>query len=105
MQRIGRVFALACLVASTSSPRVAEAQSDPADWTVLIPNSRLGDVVRWNDRVVGADRNGGLLLFDPVTSTVESFDVSDGLGSNRVEALLVDGRGRLWVGTRAFHRR
>lgn len=75
------------------------AQFDDTDWELLLPQSRLVDVVEWNGRIVGADADAGMLLYDPATSSLESLDGSDGLASNRILSLVVDDDGRLWAGT------
>ena len=77
----------------------AAAQFDDTDWELLLPQTRLVDVVEWNGRVAGADEDAGILLYDPEASTLEPLDGTDGLTSNRILSLVVDDDGRLWAGT------
>ncbi len=44
-------------------------------------------------------RNGGLNHFDPNTATFTQFTTHDGLPGNRVNSILEDAKGNLWLGT------
>ncbi|MBO1318703.1 two-component regulator propeller domain-containing protein [Acanthopleuribacter pedis] len=74
------------------------------------PPSRMGDLTAGIAAMVSAEdgtywvatRGAGLLRFDPDDGVFSQYrhhpDVPTSLGSNRLHALLVDGRGRLWIG-------
>ncbi|RJP76015.1 MAG: hypothetical protein C4524_10825 [Candidatus Zixiibacteriota bacterium] len=84
---------LALLVLSL--PALAAGQN--AEWVAYPSVHTVRNLVRVDQDLWGAT-NGGLFRFDLSTETFQTFTTSDGLSSNDIRALVLDGRGNLILG-------
>lgn len=91
---------LACLV-SILMPAMLMGQQNPLDmgrWRNFTDMKTVRAIAATTDSLWVAT-SGGLFLFNPSSNLFAKFTNSEGLSSNDLTAVTVDGRGRVWVGS------
>ncbi|MCX6134731.1 MAG: hypothetical protein NTU47_13035 [Ignavibacteriales bacterium] len=97
---MNRYGVLACFVLMTA-PAVLRGQQAPLDlgrWRNFTDMKTVRAVASTTDSLWAAT-SGGLFLFNPSSNLFAKFTNSEGLSSNDLTAVTVDGTGRVWVGS------
>jgi ligand-binding sensor domain-containing protein len=97
---MNRYVVLACLVL-VAAPGELKAQQAPLDmgrWRNFTDMKTVRAIASTTDSIWAAT-SGGLFLFNPSSNLFAKFTNSEGLSSNDLTAVTVDGTGRVWVGS------
>jgi ligand-binding sensor domain-containing protein len=97
---MNRYVVLACL-ALMAAPRELGAQQTPLDmgrWRNFTDMKTVRAVAATTDSIWAAT-SGGLFLYNPSSNLFAKFTNSEGLSSNDLTAVTVDGTGRVWAGS------
>jgi len=80
-----------------------ESSLENANWEIFTNRSNIQELLLSEDgRTLWVGTNGGLEQRDIATGEIKVlFTTSNGLPHNEIKALLSDGKGGIWVGTRA----
>ncbi|NNF01820.1 MAG: T9SS type A sorting domain-containing protein [Bacteroidia bacterium] len=69
-----------------------------SEWLNIATPQRINEIA-----IIGGEyyiaSSGGLIVYDPISSTKEHFFRTDGLPSSNIEDIIVDNDGNLWIGT------
>jgi ligand-binding sensor domain-containing protein len=104
--RLTQAAATEAALALAGTPAVSPGETAPGPvayppgWTSYT-NPNLALALARQDDFLWVGSEGGLLRWDLTDGTYVRFGLAEGLASNRIEDLLVDGEGALWAATDA----